>query len=55
MKKFLALLLLLATLLPSVALVACNKPTPDAGENNGNDNTGTPIVNPDKYAPFELS
>ena len=56
MKKLIALLLLLAILLPTVALVACNKPTPEPDENQGNDEyTGTPIVNPDKYAPFELS
>ena len=55
MKKMLALLLLMATLLPSIALVACNTPKPDTDNEGNDDYTGTPIIHPDKYAPFELS
>ena len=54
MKKILALLLLVATLLPTVALVACNTPAPDTGAPDGGDTGGEVIVNPDKYAPFDL-
>ncbi len=64
MKKWIALLLLVAMLLPSISLVACNTPAPDT-ENNGsqgneddnnenNNGNGETIQNPDKYAPFDL-
>lgn len=62
MKKWIALLLLLAMLLPTISLVACNSPKPDTDEGEkkeeGKQEDETPddtvIENPDRYAPFDL-